>query len=74
MTTLPPGLLQEIAKALEEEEMDVYTLTLYSMSRDDMNFFSEEARKKVLAIFQTLIRDTREHAELLRLIVEMGSR
>lgn len=74
MTSLSVEFIHEIAKALEEEELDIYTLTLYSMNNDDLNYFSEEDRKMVKNIFNTLIQDTRSHADLLKLIVEMGVR
>ncbi|HTL71600.1 MAG TPA: hypothetical protein VL404_09955 [Candidatus Eisenbacteria bacterium] len=70
---LPPGFIERIARCLEEEETDIYTLSLYSMNTDDMNFFMPEDREKVLRIFKILKDDTRRHAELLQLIVELGS-
>lgn len=69
---LPPEFLHKISHCLEDEETDVYTLSLYSMDSDDMNFFAPEDRRRVLEIFKTLISDTRRHAELLRLIVELA--
>lgn len=74
--TMPPSLsynfLKKIAHSLQEEEIDIYLLVLYSMSADDMNFFEEKDRERVAAIFKILTEDTKRHAELLKLIVETG--
>lgn len=69
---LPDDFVKKIARALEEEEVDVYTLMLYSLSSDDVSFFSEEDREQVKKIFKILIEDTKHHAALLKLIVELG--
>lgn len=72
----PPTLSQEfmkkIAHSLEEEELDIYLLLLYSVSSDDLTFFEEKDRERVKAIFKILMDDTKKHAELLKLIVETG--
>lgn len=70
---LSDDFVNKIAGFLEEEELDIYTLTLYSMNSKDMEYFNEEDREKVKQIFKTLIKDTHQHADLLKLIVEMGS-
>ena len=74
MKNLPNEFIRKIAGLYEEEEVDVYTLTLHLMSSDDMNYFAEKDREKVKSIFKILIEDTRRHAELLKLIVELGSK
>ena len=71
---LPPEFIRKIAGCLNEEEADIYTLTLYSIDSDDLNYFAEEDRKKVMRIFKILKEDTKHHSELLKLIVELGSR
>ena len=74
MVMLSYGFIQKIARALEEEETDVYTLALYSLNSDDLNYFNETDREKVKRIFKVLAQDTKHHAELLKLIVEMGTK
>ena len=74
MATFSCDFVQKIAHALEEEEVDVYTLVLYSLNSDDLNYFNEVNKGKVKRIFKILIEDTRHHADLLKLIVEMGSK
>ena len=74
MNILSHDFIQKIARALEEEEIDVYTLALYSMNSDDINYFNDTDREKVKRIFKTLADDTKHHAELLKLIVEMGTK
>ena len=72
MIALSYDFIQKIAHALEEEEVDVYTLALYSLNTDDLNYFNEKDREQVKRIFKVLMDDTKHHAELLRLIVEMS--
>ena len=69
---LPDEFVHKIAGFLEEEEMDIYTLTLYSLNSNDMEYFDEKDRQRVKQIFKILIEDTQHHADLLKLIVEMG--
>lgn len=71
---LPDDFIKKIAHSLQEEEEDIYTMTLYSMNSDDMNYFNEKDQEQVKRIFKILKDDTKHHAELLKLIVEMGSR
>ena len=72
MSRLPGDFIRKIAHALQEEEVDVYVLTLYCLSADDLNYFGAEDREKIRKIFKVLVEDTRQHMELLKLIVEMG--
>ena len=74
MAALPYDFIQKIANALEEEETDIYTLSLYSLNSDDLNYFNEADKEKIKRIFKILIEDTKHHANMLKLIVEMGSR
>jgi len=69
---LPDDFINKIAHCLEEEEVDVYTLTLYSLNSSDVDYFNEKDREQVKRIFKILMDDTKHHAELLKLIVEMG--
>lgn len=70
---LPDDFIRKIAKSLQEEEEDIYVMMLYGMSSDDLNYFNEKDREQVKRIFKILMEDTKHHAELLKLIVEMGS-
>ncbi|GEM_PF-2441360 len=69
---LPLDFIKKIAHSLEEEEVDIFTLTLYSLSSDDLNYFDDKDRERIKAIFKVLMEDTKRHAELLKLIVELG--
>ena len=71
---LPDDFIREIAHCLEEEEVDVYTLTLYSFSSDDMGYFDDKDRERIKMIFKVLMEDTKRHMELLKLIVELDGR
>ena len=72
MSWLPHDFFKKIAHSLEEEEVDIFTMTLYCMSSDDMNYFNEKDRERVKGIFKILMDDTKRHAELLKSIVEVG--
>ena len=73
MPELAPEFMKKIAQLLEEEETDIYTLSLYSMNSDDLKYFNEPDRDKIKRIFKILMDDTKYHSELLKLIVELGS-
>lgn len=65
--------IKKIAHSLQEEEIDVYVLNLYFRGSEDLNYFAEKDRERIKQIFNILIEDTKHHAELLKLIVELGS-
>lgn len=72
MSKLSDDFIRKIAHSLEEEEVDIYIMTLYSINSDDMNYFGEKDKEQVKRIFKILMEDTQHHAALLKLIVEMG--
>ena len=74
MATLSDDFIRKIARSLQEEEIDVYLLNLYYRDSEDLNYFAKKDREKIKKIFNILIEDTRHHAELLKLIVELGGR
>lgn len=69
MTPLPNPFLKKIAKAIQDEEVDVYTLSLFCMNADDLSFFNEADREEVRRIFKILIEDTRIHSDLLKAVL-----
>ena len=71
---LTHDFLLKISQMMQEEEIDVYTLSLYCMNSADLEYFNEADRARVAAIFKILSEDTKRHAELLKLITEMGGR
>lgn len=71
---LSKDFMTKIARAMQDEEIDVYTLSLYCMNASDLAFFSESDQLRVKEIFRMLIDDTRRHAELLKLILELGEK
>ena len=62
----------KLIKLLEEEEMDLYILTMHYRNDGDLNYFSEPNRRKVKHIFDILIRDTQRHSEILKSIIGSG--
>lgn len=69
-TPLPYDFLKKVTSALQDEEIDVYTMMLYLMDSDDMNFFGEPDRDRVKKIFKVLSDDTKQHIDLLKFILE----
>ena len=72
MTKLSDDFIKKVAHSLQEEEIDVYTLTLYCLNSADLEYFDAGDRKRIKQIFDILIRDTQYHADLLKLIVEIA--
>ena len=60
---------EKVIRSLNEEEIDLYVLTLHYWNHEDLSFFSESDQKKINEIFGTLIRDTQHHKEVLELIL-----
>lgn len=72
MPRLSEDLVRKIAHMLEEEEMDIYVLTLYFLNSKDMEYFDKKSAARIRQILKVLIEDTHRHAELLKLVVELG--
>ncbi len=66
--------ISKIIRSLQEEETDIFTLSLYSLNTDDLNYFNAKDREKVKRIFKVLSEDTKHHAELLKLIIDLGTK
>ena len=56
---------------LQEEELDLYVLTMHYRNDGDLNYFPELDRKRIRSILDILIQDTKRHAQLLREIAEL---
>ena len=74
MQHLSDEFIKKVARSLQEEEVDIYVLTLYCRNSKDLEYFAEQDREKVKKIFNVLIEDTQRHAELLKLIVDLGAK
>ena len=61
----------ELAKMLQEEELDLYVLTMHYRNDGDLNYFPDADRKRIRSILDILIQDTKRHAGLLRKIAEL---
>ena len=68
---LPKPLRNKLAKMLQEEELDLYVLTMHYRNDGDLNYFPDADRKRIRSILDILIQDTKRHAELLREIAEL---
>ena len=66
MSHLPDDFIRKIAQSLQEEEIDVYVLTLYCLNHEDLDYFKGEDRQRIQKIFGILMEDTKRHADLLK--------
>ena len=64
----------KLTKLLQEEEIDLYVLTMHYRNDGDLSYFNEPDRHRVKSIFDILIEDTQRHAELLKNILEAGGK
>ncbi len=67
---LSKPIQSQLSRLLQEEEMDLFLLTLHYRNDGDLNFFPPSDRKRVKKILDLLIHDTEEHSELLKSILE----
>ena len=67
---LAEELLQKLENCLQDEEVDIYVLTMHLLNHDDMNYFREKDRERIERIFGTLIQDTKRHSRSLQKILE----
>ena len=74
MAVLSEDFVRKIFRALEEEEEDLYVLTMHYLNSEDLHFFGEKDREKIQKILEVLIRDTKQHSELLKLILELAEK
>ena len=71
---LPKRFKDELTKFLEEEELDLYVLSMHYLNDGDLNYFRVSDRRRVRSIFDVLIQDTQRHAELLKNILETSEK
>jgi len=64
----------KLTQLLQEEELDLYVLTMHYRNDGDLSYFNESDRHRVKSIFDVLIEDTQRHAELLKSLVETGGK
>lgn len=67
---LSQSVKDKLAKLLQEEETDLYILTLHYRNDGDLNFFGEADRKRVRKILDTLINDTQKHSDIIKSLIE----
>lgn len=63
---LSQSIRDKLALLLQEEEMDLYILTLHYRNDGDLSFFPHADRKKVKEILDHLIQDTQKHSEIIK--------
>ena len=64
------GFLQRINMGIEEENIGISLLRLYTESSSELSFFNEIDRERVLTAVQILIDDSERHKDILIDLVE----
>jgi len=68
---LAKAVKHKLEQLLQEEETDLYILTLHYRNDGDLNFFPEIDRKQVKKILDVLIQDTQRHSKIIQSIIEL---
>ncbi len=68
---LAKAVKHKLEQLLQEEETDLYILTLHYRNDGDLNFFPEADRKQVKKILDVLIQDTQRHSKIIQSIIEL---
>lgn len=68
--SLSKSVKDKLAHLLQEEEMDLFILTLHYRNDGDLNFFPHTDRKRVKKILDVLIHDTQKHSEILKSMID----
>ena len=71
---LPDQFKEKLARTLEEEESDLFVLTMHYRNNGDLNFFNQRDQKRIKSILDTLIHDTERHATVLKMMIYSGEK
>ena len=71
---LPKQFKNKLTRLLQEEEVDLYVLSMHYRNDGDLNYFPEPDRKKIKGIFDILIHDTKQHSEILKRILGLDEK
>lgn len=67
----PQNFSDRIISCLNDEEVDLYVLTMHYQNNGDLGYFAASDQKRIREIFSVLIRDTHKHRELLERILDL---
>ena len=68
--SLLEAFIEEALNAYNEEDREYFVLSMHR-NHQDITFFAKEDQKRVLDIFDILIKDTKKHAELVEHVVKL---
>lgn len=74
MIRLTKSFKDKLIWLLREEEVDLYVLTMHYLNDGELAFFEGADRSRVKHIFNILIQDTKEHARILKSLLESGGK
>ena len=74
MENVPETFTEKLVQTLNDEETDLYVLTLHYRNKGDLEYFTPQDQEKIRKIFDVLIKDTKHHSELLERTAEMAEK
>ncbi len=63
-------LLARLSLAEDEEDSELFLFQLYLKNREELKFFKEWQRKRICQLLGVLIRDTKQHAQMLQEVIQ----
>ena len=64
------GIIKRLIGEIEEEDIGISLLQTYHMDHEDLGFFSDPDRERVIKILKKLADDSKEHKEILGQLIE----
>ncbi len=69
------AIIDQLLQEIEEEDVGISLFTSFYQNKEELHFFKEDDRSRVLKILQKLSDDSRQHKNILeRIIGELGRR
>ena len=64
------AVINKLLHEIEEEDVGISLLNMYSQSPSELDFFKEGDREKIISILKTLSEDSRRHKGILVQIID----
>ena len=68
---LPRRFKEKLLRALQDEESDLFILTMHYRNDGDLNYFNEIDRRRVKTALDILIGDTERHSKMLKALLDL---
>ncbi len=68
-------IINKLLKEIEEEDVGIGLFSIFSESQEDLEFFKENDRERMLRMLQILSEDSRRHKTILdKIITNLGAK